>query len=129
MQTLKHILLLSIWWIPRLFCILFALFLSVFSLDVFGQGTGIWKTALALLIHNIPSIVIVFVLVFSWRRSWLGAIAFTLIGIAFYFLMPGKSTSLLIILPIIGIAILFFLNWMFRADIKEAKQAFNNQGQ
>jgi hypothetical protein len=123
MQAMKHIILLSLWWIPRIFCILFALFLSVFSLDVFGQGTGFWRTAMAFLIHNIPTIVIVLVLIFSWRRSWLGAICFTLTGIAFYFLMPGKSTSLLIILPIIGVGILFFLNWMLRADIKEAKQA------
>lgn len=129
LRQMKHILLLSLWWIPRISSILFALFLALFSLDVFGQGTGVWKTALAFLIHNIPTIVILLVLIFSWKRSWLGAICFTLIGIAFYFLMPGKSTSLLLILPIIVIAILFFLNWLLRADIKKAKQAFNGSDQ
>jgi hypothetical protein len=129
MKSVKQILLLSLWWIPRISCIVFALFLSLFSFDVFGQGAGIWKTALAFLIHNLPTIVFAVVLVFSWKRSWLGAICYTILGIVFYFLMPGNSTSLLLVLPIIGIGILFFFNWLLRAEIKKAKQDYSSENQ
>jgi|WetSurMetagenome_2_1015567.scaffolds.fasta_scaffold31927_3 hypothetical protein len=123
MRDIKQILLLSLWWVPRISGIIFALFLAVFSLDVFGQGTPVWKTALALLIHNIPTIVILTVIVFSWKRSWLGAVSFLILCIVSFFLMPAKSKSLLIVLPLIGVGVLFFLNWLLRAEIKRAKKS------
>jgi len=129
MQLLKYILLLSLWWIPRIFSILFAMFLAFFSMDVFGQGDPAWKTALALLMHNIPTILIVVVLVFSWKRSWLGAICFFIIGVTFFLLMPNKTNSLFLVLPILGTSLLFFLNWTFRAGIKKAKDAYNGEEQ
>jgi len=129
MQAIKYLLLLSLWWTPRILCILLALFLSFFSFDVFGLGTNAWKTALAFIMHNIPTIIIVLVLIFSWKRSWLGAICFTIIGIVFFFLMPGKSTSLILVLPIIGIGVLFYLNWLFRAGIKKAREAYAGEDQ
>jgi hypothetical protein len=44
-QPVKRILL----WTPRVLSLLFALFVSLFALDVFGQGYGFWQTTLALL--------------------------------------------------------------------------------
>ncbi len=129
MQAIKYLLLLSLWWTPRILCILLALFLSFFSFDVFGLGTKAWETALAFLMHNIPTIIIVLVLIFSWKRSWLGAISYTIIGIVFYFLMPGRSTSLILVLPIIAIGVLYYLNWLFRAEIIKAKKAYAGEEQ
>ena len=47
---------LALFWTPRILCIVFALFLSLFSLDVFGEGYGFWETLLALLIHLVPGL-------------------------------------------------------------------------
>ena len=33
-----------LFWTPRILGILFALFLSMFALDVFGEGYGFWGT-------------------------------------------------------------------------------------
>ncbi len=33
-----------LFWSPRVLTILFALFLSLFALDVFGEGYGFWAT-------------------------------------------------------------------------------------
>jgi len=38
----------TVYWLPRLLSIAFILFLSLFSLDVFGEGYGFWNTLLAL---------------------------------------------------------------------------------
>lgn len=124
MQTLKQLLLLSLWWIPRIFGIIFALFMMVFSFDVFGQGEPVWRTALSFIIHNIPTIVLLVVMIFSWKRSWLGAIFFFVIGIVFFILMPNKAKSLFIVLPLIITAVLFFLNWIFRGGIRKAKETY-----
>jgi len=40
-----------LFWTPRLACLGFAIFLSLFALDVFSEGNGFWKTILGLLIH------------------------------------------------------------------------------
>jgi hypothetical protein len=47
--------------------ILFAMFLSVFSLDVFSEANGFGETILALLMHLIPVDIVVIVLVIAWR--------------------------------------------------------------
>ena len=44
-----------VFWTPRFFGVLFALFISMFALDVFGEGRGFWETTLALLMHLIPA--------------------------------------------------------------------------
>jgi hypothetical protein len=64
---------------------MFALFLSVLAIDVFGQGHGFWGTALALLIHLIPTGVIIAVLVISWRQEWLAAVVFIAAGFLYLF--------------------------------------------
>src|ERR1017187_3486958 len=38
-----------LFWSPRILCLLFAAFLSVFALDVSAEGLVFWKTVLALL--------------------------------------------------------------------------------
>ncbi|MGQ0603506.1 MAG: DUF7670 domain-containing protein [Anaerolineales bacterium] len=44
-----------LFWIPRILTILFAGFVSLFALDVFVEGYGFWETLLALLMHLIPT--------------------------------------------------------------------------
>ena len=60
-------------WTPRILALLFAVFLSLFALDVFGEGYGFWKTILALVMHLIPTGIVLAVLAVSWRWQWLGA--------------------------------------------------------
>ena len=45
-------------WSPRVLSILFALFLSIFALDVFSEGYAFAETILALLMHLIPTALI-----------------------------------------------------------------------
>lgn len=107
-----------IYWTPRIVSVLFILFLALFSLDVFNLKLDFWQTVLGLLIHNIPSLILLAVLLISWKYEIVGGIAFILAGI-FYIVMlmmnPFEwymlSWALTIAGPAFFIGILFFINW------------------
>ena len=65
-----------LFWAPRILCILFAIFLSVFALDVFSEGYGFWQTIGALLLHLVPTFIVVIALLIGWRWEWVGAALF-----------------------------------------------------
>ena len=76
-----------VFWLPRILCLLFAVFISLFALDVFGEGYGFWETIVAFLIHLIPTGLILIALAIAWRWEWIGAILFAAVlgvGSGFY---------------------------------------------
>ena len=110
-----------LFWTPRILCLLFAAFLSIFAADVFGEGYGFWKTVLALLIHLIPTWLVLIMLAIAWRWEWAGGILLTGLGafylIAFWGRFPW-STYLCISGPLFLVGILFFLNWLCRGELR-----------
>ncbi len=106
-----------LFWTPRVLCILYAVFLSLFALDVFDAGYGFWQAIAALLIHLIPVYIVIAALVLAWRWEWLGAIGFSALAI-FYVAWAWGRFPLVAYLSISGplflIAILFLLNWVYR---------------
>jgi len=60
-----------LYWAPRVSCIAFALFLSLFAMDVFGEGLGFWRTLFALFMHLIPTFVVLLILALAWRWNGL----------------------------------------------------------
>ncbi len=71
-----------LFWAPRVSCILFAAFLSLFSLDVFGEGYGLGETVLALLLHLLPVFLVILVLIVAWRWEWIGAALFVALALS-----------------------------------------------
>ncbi len=111
-----------IFWTPRILSILFVTFLSLMSLDVFDMKLGFLGTILGLFMHNIPSMILLIVLIISWKHEIAGGIAFILAGIVYiiWVLMSIISTGfkgyyLAWIIQISGIAflvgILFLIGW------------------
>ncbi len=110
-----------LFWTPRILCILFAIFLSVFALDVFSEGHGLWQTIGALLLHLVPTFIVVIVLVIAWRREWVGAILFGALAVFYVVWMWGRfplSVYLSISGPLALVGILFLLNWKYRAQLR-----------
>ena len=64
-----------LFWTPRALAIVFIAFLSLFALDVFGEGYGFWQTLLALVIHLIPTWILIALLILAWRWEWIGAVS------------------------------------------------------
>lgn len=110
-----------LYWAPRVLGVLFAGFISLFALDVFSEGYGFWETLLALGMHLIPTALIVLVLVLAWRWEWIGALAFLGLG-AGYVLMTGGTEHWAVYVLIAGppfvLALLFFLNWLWRFELQ-----------
>ena len=94
-----------LFWTPRVLCILFALFISLFALDVFGEGYGFWETLWALLVHLVPT--------FAWRWEWVGGILLIALGL-FYIILAGSrvdwGATLLIAGPLFLVGVLFLFD-------------------
>jgi hypothetical protein len=110
-----------VFWMPRVLSILFALFISLFALDVFGAGYGFWETIVALLIHLVPTGMILIALAIAWRWEWIGGILFAALG-AWYIIMAwGKFpwiTYLLVAGPAFLIGALFLVNGLYRTQLR-----------
>ncbi|MBZ0198385.1 MAG: hypothetical protein K8H86_00840, partial [Ignavibacteriaceae bacterium] len=48
-----------LFWAPRVLSIFFALFASLFALDVFNNGYNLGNTLLVLAIHLIPTVILI----------------------------------------------------------------------
>ncbi|MDJ0694587.1 hypothetical protein [Mastigocoleus sp. MO_188.B34] len=105
-----------LFWAPRVLCILFAIFLSVFALDVFSAGYDFGETILALLIHLIPTCIVVMALLIAWR--WEGVGVFLFIALALFYMFSSRGGSWVISGPLFLIGVLFLLNWIYRAQLK-----------
>ena len=110
-----------LFWMPRILCILFAMFLSLFALDVFSESHGFWETILALLIHLVPVYIVVIVLVIAWRWEWVGAILFNALAVFYVVWAWGRfhwSAYLVISGPLVLVGVLFLFNWIYRAQLR-----------
>ncbi len=110
-----------LFWTPRVLCLLFAVFMSLFALDVFGQGYGFWGTILALLIHLVPTGIVLVVLAVSWRWERVGAILFMALGIWYLLTSWGRlpwSACAVISGPLLLVGVLFLVSWLKRAQIQ-----------
>ncbi len=102
-----------LFWAPRVLGILMILFLALFSLDVIGMSDDPLQVALGMLIHNIPSFILIALLLVSWKWELVGGIIYPLLGLAYILTSRGQhwSSYLLIAGPLVLIGILFLLNW------------------
>ncbi len=109
-----------LFWTPRILCLLFAGCISLFALDVFQENRGFWSTTIALLMHLIPTGLLLILLAFSWRWEWIGALFFPALGafyiIAFWGRFPWQ-TYLIMAGPLVLVGVLFLLGWLRRAEL------------
>jgi len=101
-------------WTPRLLGLVFSLFLAVFALDAFSNGARMPDAILDFLVHLVPSLVVVTLVAASWRREWIGVVAFAILGVAYAATMARghKDWMLLISGPLLLVSALFLWNWI-----------------
>jgi len=111
-----------LFWTPRIFCIAFAVFVSLFALDVFGEGYSVFETVLAFLVHLIPTGIILIVLAVSWRWEWMGSIAFTALGAVYLVTFWDRDfswpTYVIMSGPLFLLGVLFLINWLYRKQLR-----------
>lgn len=110
-----------IFWFPRILSIIFLLFLSLFSLDIFGNNYTFWQTILGLFMHNIPVFILTILLIIAWKHELVGAITFIFAGLLYIFLTAMRvpwylalSWSMIISGPAFLIGFLFYLNYKLK---------------
>ncbi len=54
-----------LYWLPRILGILFALFISIFALDSFGEGIPFPEAIVGFLIHLVPTYIMIVVLLIA----------------------------------------------------------------
>lgn len=89
------------YWLPRVLAICLIVFISLFALDVFGES----QWFLALVMHLIPSFILIAVTVLAWKNEMIGGFLFLLVGILMMFFTHFES--MIISLPIMIIGALF----------------------
>jgi hypothetical protein len=112
-------------WAPRAAAILIIFFISLFSLDVFETQATPLELLGGFLIHNIPSIVLLVLLIVAWKRPAVGFVAFLAAGVLFavFFIrdLSALPSLLLFVLPILLISFLFFADWKWLTPIQNAQ--------
>jgi hypothetical protein len=111
-----------LFWAPRVLSIILIALLSLFALDVFDEHSGLWQTLPALMVHLIPSFVLIVALILAWRWEWIGAVLYGAAGLLYVTWVVSMSRPvppawrLIWILTIAGpafiIAGLFLANWL-----------------
>jgi hypothetical protein len=109
----------GLFWTPRVLGILFTLLVSIFALDVFGEGRGFGETMLALAMHLIPAMLVLSALVIAWRWEAAGGILFITLG-TFYLVttLHHLDWCLLISGPLFVTGGLFLTDWAYRARLR-----------
>ena len=113
-----------LYWMPRVMCIAFAVFVSVFALDVFSGHGGLAETLFAFMMHMIPTAIILSILAVAWRREWIGGVLFLGLAVLYCWTMRGRFPLVTYVImsgPLVVMSGLFFLNWRLRAGQRGAK--------
>ncbi len=100
-----------LYWLPRGLGILFALFISLFALDVFNEGMS-WRAWGGFFIHLIPVYILILVLLLAWRWEWVGVVFYPLLAFAYLISMPHFpfSVYVLIVGPLFLLSLLFLVH-------------------
>jgi hypothetical protein len=120
-----------IFWAPRILLILFALFLGIFSFDVFDSCNGFFECVLGLFMHNLPSLILLVILAISWKHELVGAVIFIILGsiciigiIVSLLLSPIEMINPILIIGSVVfflIGILFFIGWKQKKKIRKKR--------
>ena len=78
-------------------CLALAAFVSIFAFDVFKNYQSFWDIMLALVLHLMPTFIILGILKVAWRKEWFGALFFPLLGALYIYLAWGKWTAIAIV--------------------------------
>jgi hypothetical protein len=92
----------TMYWLPRILAILYTLFISMFALDVFDKPDWI----LALVMHLIPSFILIILTGIAWKSERIGGYLFLLTGLG----MGIFFHSVALAVPVFVIGIFFLAN-------------------
>jgi hypothetical protein len=102
--------------------VLVSVFIGLFALDAFSEGKPFLDALLDFLIHLIPALGLLTLVALSWRREWIGALAFIGLAVLYTFTMSnGRIDWILVVAgPLFGVGLLFLWAWLARRRAQHA---------
>ena len=98
-------------YLPRILSLLFVGFISLFSLDVFGNYQGL-SLIVAFFMHLLLPALLLVLTVLAWKFGLVGAVAFTGFAIIYTFQVPDHPVWILLISgPSLVAGVLYFVDW------------------
>lgn len=97
-------------WIPRILAIIFILFISVLSLDVFSMEDTFLRMVVGLFVHLLPFLFLLAMLIVFWKQPRYCGYVFLFLGIVFTLFFKTYlrvDVFLLISFPPLLIGVLF----------------------
>lgn len=94
--------------------VLYAVALLIFAADVFNHEQNIAQTFYDLLLHLLPTAVVLFIVVVAYKRPLIGAIVFLVLGLMY--IITGWASMhwtahVLIAGPLILLSVLYITYW------------------
>jgi len=114
----------SLRWGARILTILLILFIGMFSIDVFFEGYKFPEILVAFFMHNVPTFLLIAVLIVAWKRPKIGGILFIILALAsliFFKTYRDLIVFLLISLPPLVIGLLFIYESIRANTIRNRK--------
>lgn len=106
-----------LYWTPRVLSILFAIFISIFALDVFDGGYGFPGVLVALFMHMIPTFLVIAIIIIAWKKPIWGGALFIGLAIAYTVMVGSRghlSMSFILSGPLLLIGLLFLAPEFYR---------------
>jgi hypothetical protein len=102
-------------WAPRVVGIGLAVFLALFAADIFMEDRGILGTLVAIMMHLVPSIVVLALVFVGWKHEGLAAVGFVALAILYAATMRERLAWIaLVSTPLAIVSALFFYSWWVR---------------
>jgi hypothetical protein len=102
-------------------------FFMMFSFDVFRDDKSFWETTVALLMQNIPTFIMIIILIISWKRENVGGtlLMLCMIGFAIYLFVDSGDfmygTLIMLGIPFF-IGALFVVNYYYLGKKKSTSK-------
>lgn len=104
-------------WSPRILAILVCIFVSLFALDALGNGTTLRGALPDVAIHLAPALLLVALLVASWRWAWVGGFGFTAAAAGYAYVARNHVSWILCIsVPLLILGALFIWSWLHQRE-------------
>jgi hypothetical protein len=101
-------------WAARISILLLMAYLSLLTVNIIGMNIDLREKLQGILAQNIPSLVLLVILFWAWKRPLLGVIIFGILAITLtVFIWSGEKQislqSTLLLAPMFSAAVFFFL--------------------
>ncbi len=109
----------TLYWAPRVTAILFALFLTLLALDVFSEGYSFGETVVALVMHLIPTAILLAALAVAWRWERTGGVLHLALAVLYLLLFWQRLEdygALIVTVPLLLIGTLFLACGVYQAQ-------------